>query len=419
MEDVSAEIASLNAKLAEAERVGKPIEYQTALINCLTELLKEENFLLNAQTQALPSVQAVAAVTAAALEAPPQVEIAYRKYALDGDKLGLKTKVVQLMYAEFLKGSVERKPVLDATPPQFFCEILVYGKTERMLKFENSLRALFPGVPVRCFVLRHEEFIQLDEGVLAKLVKTDVAIHREDSSGGTHEFFRDQRDIERLGGDAYWWDDVSVTPSVKSRLGRVFGYKGAQGMLRDVVEEHTGVGGIQKRLIVTIGNKAPVLMMINADTSTWDFLLETTGEAVSRVDVIFGGVPVVVNDPTIVLKAKAPPVAPKASARDAVRKRTTTTAAKTKPNGAAGRRRSFSTLRASLASGDAALWGPVVSGAIGGDFRRPDTLSLSSSGGVTWTGAMDWALPVRCGSRLVDAVQRYRSDPWTSVDQTV
>jgi hypothetical protein len=51
MEDVSAEIASLNAKLAEAERVGKPIEYQTALINCLTELLKEENFLLNARTQ--------------------------------------------------------------------------------------------------------------------------------------------------------------------------------------------------------------------------------------------------------------------------------------------------------------------------------------------------------------------------------
>jgi hypothetical protein len=121
-----------------------------------------------------------------------------------------------------------------------------------------------------------------------------------------------------------------------------------------------------------------------------------------------------------VLKAKAPPVAPKGSARDAVRKRTTTTAtAKTKPNGAADRRRSFSTLRTSLASGDAALWGPVVSGAIGGDFRRPDTLSLSNSGGVTWTGAMDWALPVRCGSRLVDAVQRYRSNPWTSVDQTV
>eukprot|EP01033_Poteriospumella_lacustris_P008921 gene8921-6404_t len=118
-------------------------------------------------------------------------------------------------------------------------------------------------------------------------------------------------------------------------------------------------------------------------------------------------------------KAKAPPVAPKGSARDAVRKRTTTTATtKTKPHGAAGRRRSFSSLRTPLASGDAAL-GPVVSGAIGGDLRRPDTLSLSNSGGVTWTGAMDWALPVRCSSRLVDAVQRYRSDPWTSVDQTV
>jgi ATP-dependent RNA helicase RhlE len=117
-------------------------------------------------------------------------------------------------------------------------------------------------------------------------------------------------------------------------------------------------------------------------------------------------------------KAKAPPAAPKGSARDAVRKRTTTATAKTKRNGAAGRRRSFSTLRTSLASGDTAL-GPVVSGAIGGDFRRPDTLPLSNSGGVTWTGAMDWALPVRCGSRLVDAVQRYRSNPWTSVDQTV
>jgi hypothetical protein len=83
------------------------------------------------------------------------------------------------MYAEFLKGSVERKPVLDATPPQFFCEILVYGKTERMLKFENSLRALFPGVPVRCFVLRHEEFVQLDEGVLVKTgMRIVVETHR-------------------------------------------------------------------------------------------------------------------------------------------------------------------------------------------------------------------------------------------------
>jgi hypothetical protein len=70
-------------------------------------------------------------------------------------------------------------------------------------------------------------------------------------------------------------------------------------MLRDVVKEHTGVGGIQKRLLVTIGNEIPVLMMINADTSTWNFLLQRTGKAVSRVDVIFGGVPVVVKDPTI------------------------------------------------------------------------------------------------------------------------
>eukprot|EP01033_Poteriospumella_lacustris_P011453 gene11453-8149_t len=71
MEDVSAQIASVSAelteakrKVAEAERDGKPLEYQIALINNetssnnkLTELLKERNILLNAQTQAPPSVQ--------------------------------------------------------------------------------------------------------------------------------------------------------------------------------------------------------------------------------------------------------------------------------------------------------------------------------------------------------------------------
>ena len=100
------------------------------------------------------------------------MEIAYRKYELERDELGLKTKVVKLIYAEFLKGSVERKPLPGATPPQFFCEILVYGKTERILKFEKSLRALYSDIPLRCIVLLAEEFVQLDEGVLAKLVKT-------------------------------------------------------------------------------------------------------------------------------------------------------------------------------------------------------------------------------------------------------
>ena len=83
-------------------------------------------------------------------------------------------------------------------------------------------------------------------------------------------------------------------------LGRFFGYESAQGMLRDVVKEHTGVGGNQKRLTVTIGNKAPVLMKINADTSTWDFLLEKTDKAVHRVDVMFdNGVTAEVEDPTM------------------------------------------------------------------------------------------------------------------------
>jgi hypothetical protein len=166
------------------------------------------------------------------------VEIAYRKYELERDELGLKTKIVKLIYAEFLKGSVERKPLPGATPPQFFCEILVYGKIERVLKFEKSLRALYPGIPLRCIVLLAGEFVQLDEGILAKLVKTgekivvadilrsshffvfvlssEVGFHREDSSGCTNELFRGQRDIERLGGEASWWDNVSATPSVKS-----------------------------------------------------------------------------------------------------------------------------------------------------------------------------------------------------------
>lgn len=106
--------------------------------------------------------------------APPQVETAYRKYELDTDELGLKSKVVKLMYTRILQGSVERKQVSDA--PQFFCEILVYGKIERILKFEKSLRDLFHGVPLRCTVLRREEFVELDEGVLAKLVKTGMEI---------------------------------------------------------------------------------------------------------------------------------------------------------------------------------------------------------------------------------------------------
>eukprot|EP01033_Poteriospumella_lacustris_P014832 gene14832-10606_t len=223
---------------------------------------------------------------AAATEAPPQVETAYRKYELVTDELGLKSKVVKLMYTRTLKGSVERKQVSDA--PQFFCEILVYGKIERIVKFEKSLRDLFPGVALRCTVLRREEFVELDEGVLAKLVKTDAAFHREDSSGGTNELFRCQRDIDRLDCEASWWDNVSVTTSAKS----------AQGMLRDVVKEHTGVGGIQKRLIVTIDSKTPVLMLINADTSTWDFLLEKTGKAVSSVVMMVGDCPVEVENPT-------------------------------------------------------------------------------------------------------------------------
>lgn len=80
-------------------------------------------------------------------------------------------------------------------------------------------------------------------------------------------------------------------------LGRFFGNESAQGMLRDVVKEHTGVGGNQKRLIVTIDSKTPVLMRINADTSTWDFLLEKTGKAVSSVVLMVGDGPVEVENP--------------------------------------------------------------------------------------------------------------------------
>jgi hypothetical protein len=65
MEDINAQIASVSAecaeakrKVTEAERDGKPLNYQMALINnetssnnMLTELLKERNILVNAQTQ--------------------------------------------------------------------------------------------------------------------------------------------------------------------------------------------------------------------------------------------------------------------------------------------------------------------------------------------------------------------------------